>query len=213
MIARPVCAPNVVANDAQPADRFADDERRRPCRARRRRLLGHVGAEQPELAARRDQRRAPAPSPSASSRSMAGITSLSTNSSAVCADQPMLVGQLLGREDAVGAVVLDQPRAAFACVSSWSCRRSPSRHRLEDPRRAHAAADAHRDQAVARVPAPHLVRSVAVSFAPVQPSGWPSAIAPPLTFSRPDRSAARAGRRAPARRTPRSARRDRSRRA
>ena len=49
---------------------------------------------------------------------------------------------------------------------------------------AHAAANAHRDHAVAHLPAFHLSRSVAVSFAPVQPRGWPSAMAPPFTLTR-----------------------------
>src|SRR5215204_3528661 len=35
----------------------------------------------------------------------------------------------------------------------------PALHALEDPCRAHAAADAHRDQAVSRVPPPHLVEA------------------------------------------------------
>ena len=57
-------------------------------------------------------------------------------------------------------------------------------HPLEYPGRAHAAADAHRHHAVAALRRGISCSSVVVSFAPVQPSGWPSAMAPPLTFSR-----------------------------
>ena len=62
--------------------------------------------------------------------------------------------------------------------------RDPQLRAFEQAGRALAAADAHRDDArsVRRGGAARRAR-VAVSFAPVQPSGWPSAIAPPLTLT------------------------------
>ena len=54
---------------------------------------------------------------------------------------------------------------------------------LDDHRHALADADAHRRQPVAGAAAAQLAASVVTSRAPEQPSGWPSAIAPPFTFS------------------------------
>ena len=50
-MASPVCAPNVVANDATRPDRFADDDGRDLVEVDAAVGLGHVGAEQAELAA------------------------------------------------------------------------------------------------------------------------------------------------------------------
>ena len=49
---------------------------------------------------------------------------------------------------------------------------------------AHAAADAQRNHRAVCPAALHLQDREVTRRAPVQPSGWPSAIAPPLTFSR-----------------------------
>ena len=62
---------------------------------------------------------------------------------------------------------------------------APRLHALEDRARPEPAAAAHRDRARARA----SVRSsscsaVVISRAPVAPTGWPSAIAPPLGFTR-----------------------------
>ena len=53
---------------------------------------------------------------------------------------------------------------------------------FEDSGGALAAAHAHRDHAVRALRRSISRRMVAVSFAPVHPSGWPSAMAPPFTI-------------------------------
>ena len=105
----------------------------------------------------------------------------------------MFVGQPLGREDRRGIGRLEQPLAAAQrrrgdrrCSHGV---RPPDRHRsashpLEDPGRAHAAADAHRDHAVAAAAALQLVEQRRRQLGAGAASGWPSAMAPPLTFSR-----------------------------
>ena len=94
VIVSPVCAPKVVANDAQRADRLADDRRTRPCRARARRSAsGTSVAEQAELRrSRRPASRASAQS-FVSSRSSVGQDLLVDELLGRLADQPMLVGE------------------------------------------------------------------------------------------------------------------------
>ena len=55
---------------------------------------------------------------------------------------------------------------------------------LDDGDVGHATAFAHGLQAVALAALPSACTSVVISLAPEAPSGWPSAIAPPLTLSR-----------------------------
>ena len=114
------------------------------------------------------------------------------------ADQPMLVAEALRREDAGGVGVFDQPAAAVNCGG-----RSRGGHDESGPDQRRSKIPA------APIPPPtHIVTSpyrasrrriswssVAVSLAPVHPSGWPSAIAPPLTLRRRriDRQLAQAG--------------------
>ena len=145
MIASPVCAPNVVANDAHAADGLADDDRRDLVEARGRRT---PRARRCRAArARRSAARAaaPAPSPSVSSRSSAGRTSLSTNSSAVCRSAAVR-RSALAREDALGRRLLDQPDAATGGGSDdthWSAPVS-SRFRLQSADVLPATCDARR---------------------------------------------------------------------
>ena len=54
---------------------------------------------------------------------------------------------------------------------------------LEHSGRAHAAADAHRHQPDAAAALPKLVHELRRELRAVAPSGWPSAIAPPFTFT------------------------------
>ena len=60
---------------------------------------------------------------------------------------------------------------------------SPSVEPLKNPCRPHPSAHAHGHHPVAHLPPPHLSSRVAVSLAPVQPSGCPRAMAPPFTFN------------------------------
>ena len=66
-----------------------------------------------------------------------------------------------------------------------ACRRrsSASSHPLDDRRRAHAGADAERDSAVERSRRSSSSSAVPRIIAPVAPSGWPMAIAPPFTLT------------------------------
>ena len=101
------------------------------------------------------------------------------------ADHALFVGELLWREHGVGIGWLEQPRAAaqdrsrcFHISSSCDYVRSkipaapipPPTHMLTRPYRAFRRLISY--------------NNVVVSFAPVQPSGCPRAIAPPLTFRR-----------------------------
>ena len=155
-IARPVCAPNVVANDAAaPSARRRRSSatlssstppmpRARRCRAGPARRRGDQRARQrPVLLLERVERRQHLLRRRTRPRS--GAISRCSSVSA------------LRREDrrrrAVSSISHAPPRTVSPSVS----RSVPSLHPLEDAGGAHAAADAHRDQAVARLPAPHLV--------------------------------------------------------
>src|SRR4051812_23326090 len=93
-------------------------------------------------------------------------------------DQPVFVRQLLGCEDALSRGLFEEPRAPFGWCCCGGCHRRskmpaapipPPTHMLTRPYRAFRRRISY--------------NSVVVSFAPVQPSGCPNAMAPPLTFS------------------------------
>src|SRR5262249_3132829 len=93
--------------------------------------------------------------------------------------QPMFVGHLLRREDRCRIRFLEQPGCAFS--RARLCPHGPILPNIPAypmPPPAHIVTSPYRDW-----PRRISCRIVVVSFAPVQPSGWPSAIAPPLTFS------------------------------
>ena len=101
----------------------------------------------------------------------------------------------------------------LALFALWRLSPSSSRFRgaLEDRGDALADADAERRDTALLAARAHRVKQRAGDAAPLEPIGWPSAIAPPLTFTRAGRARARAGTRSTARRRPRSARRGRRR--
>ena len=110
---------------------------------------------------------------------MAGTTSLSANSRAVCAISRCSSDSRSGVSTDAGSLRLEQPRAAPFDASS---RRHPTRSRLP-PRPFHrrrTSSPARSEPSAAAFRRSRLV----VSLAPVQPRGWPSAIAPPLTLRR-----------------------------
>src|SRR4029453_17611341 len=102
--------------------------------------------------------------------------------------QPVLVGDPFWREDVGRRRVVEQPGSAFATYVVSGFSRTSKRHR------------SHKRSKMPAAPMPpptHMVTSpyfalrrciscsrVVLSFAPVQPSGCPSAIAPPLTLRR-----------------------------
>ena len=92
--------------------RSDDDERRRLVEIEAAVLLGNVDAEQPELAGTAHERRGRAPSPSVSSRSSFGSTSLLDELLDRLRHQPVLVRQLLRREDVVEAPVSSSSQEA-----------------------------------------------------------------------------------------------------
>ena len=137
------------AERRRPRHPLADDERRDLVEADAAVGLGHVDAEQPELAAALHQRRAPAPSPSArADRAPAALR---------CRRTPAAVWPI-SRCSSVSRSGVKTASASVGCSSHSPPRSSRGAsvvvvmhlHSLEDTSRAHAAADAHRDQAVAR---------------------------------------------------------------
>ena len=87
---------------------------------------------------------------------------------------------------AAGSVNKDRRAVSRAMRRRRDGRPTPDRDlavRLEQPRRALAAADAHGDDAVAGLAAQHLVGEGADQREPVMPNGWPIEIEPPLTLS------------------------------
>ena len=123
------------------------------------------------------------------------------------------VGRLSAATRRRGAAAV-QVMSSWPCVSSAACTGMLNLHSLKDASRAHPAADAHRDHAVAGLAPLHLVeqrrRQLGAGAAERMAERDRAAVD---VQPRRDRSAAPAGTRAPARRTPRSARRDRSGRA
>ena len=115
---RLACAPNVAPNDAARDMLLADDERRDLVELDAAVRLGDVDAEQPELAAALHAAARASAQSFGSSRSSTGSTSLSTKSVDGLRDQPVFLGQPLGREDRrrdrVGSSSHSPPRSRVA---------------------------------------------------------------------------------------------------
>ena len=116
VIASPVCAPNVVANDAASADRLADDDRRHLVEIEAAVRFGHVGRQQAQLAAALPER--PGQRPVLLLEPIERRQDLLVDELlGGLADHPLLVVQPLAREHAVRRRFFDQPRPAFAVDS------------------------------------------------------------------------------------------------
>ena len=186
------------AERGRAGDAFDDDERRRLVEVQAAVLLGHAMPSRPRSAHRCQQ--------VARERPVLVLETIEVRQHLVAdelfgrlRDQPMLVGQFLRREDvccrwlleqpaaplrvSVDGVVMDLEKTPGVIFSVWQitpvlltvvrkCRRRPCRRRRTwSPDRSF---DFRRFISYS---------SDVVSLAPVQPSGWPSAIAPPLTFT------------------------------
>ena len=115
MIARLVCAPNVVANEAAATRRLAHDDRRHFVQLDAAEGLGHVSPQEAEVAAapaheRARERPVLLLEPVERRQHLAGDELVSRLS-----NQLVLVAQSLGREDRLGRV-LDQPRPTAVIV-------------------------------------------------------------------------------------------------
>ena len=97
---------------AQLAHRFGDQRRRSPCPSRGRRSFGDVDGHQAQLAGLAQQRRVTSKF-LASISSAAGRTSLVVNSIGGLGDLPVLLGEVLGREDILRLALLGEEAAAF----------------------------------------------------------------------------------------------------
>ena len=151
-IARLLCAPNAALNDALPARLRLTTSAAALSRPDAAELLRRIHAEQAELARAPQQLPRERPSPSARAARCSGPLPSSANSRAVCAISRCSSERRSGVSTDAGSPASSSQAAPFV-----PCAR---RHAtpLENACGAHAAADAHRHEPVARAPPLHFIQ-------------------------------------------------------